>query len=180
MAPKTPDTFAGLGREPSEGAPRKWASMSDIDQSVIDQIVAEYINRGYPESDDPIDDARRLLELALALPGATSNRLDMLPMSGPPSLKKLITAAAEYLHTVNPSLTLNDWWNIYAGILCKRYGGNFVRIRKRPKLGKLIDAVSMGLDEWQSKYGMSRAHYFRLRKEAVTRRQREAKKNRCQ
>lgn len=152
---------------------------ADLDKSVIDEIVAEYIKCGYPESDDPIDDARRLIELACALTGATPIRLDLPPMSGPPSLQKLITAVANYLNTLNPSLTSADWWGIYASILCKRYGENFVRIRKRPKLGKLIDAESMSLDEWQSKYGMSRGHYFRLRKEAVTRRQRESKQNRC-
>lgn len=149
--------------------------MSNLPESVIDKIVAAYLERGHPETDDPADDAGRLVGLAHALSGSKSPVPDFPPLDGTPSRDRLITPVAEWLHSVCPSLTIDDWWRIYAGILAKRYGGSFARIRTRPKLGKLVDADAMSLEDWQAKYGMSRAHYFRLRKEALLMRQRKAK-----
>ena len=145
----------------------------------VSEFVKDYLERkDLASNDDPYSDMARFVKLAYDMPGVRAIQ-PTLP-AGTLALEKnkwraFIKAAAEYLYTINPSHAKDDWAFLFASVLAARYGGNYVRIRKRPKLDKMFDADRMNLADWQEKYDMSRRHYFKLRKEALLMRQSEAK-----
>ncbi len=157
-----------------------------VDAGFAAYVVKLYLDSpALNEQDDPISDAGRLAqvaeEMAKAEPGApTRIQQKTSPIAqdgnGKITLELLLSAVSEHLHYINPSISVEVWRDIYEEILCRRYGGTWVRLRKRPKRDKLLDADALTLAEWQNKYDGSRAYYYRLKKEALRMRQEEVRK----
>ena len=124
------------------------------------------------EADDPADDLRRLASVAAGIPGvaALEGELSAIPVQPgqEAGLDRLLDCGAGLLHAINPGICLDSWRELFSAIVTARYGGSYVRIRKRPMLGKMSDARHMTPKELMEKYGISRGHAYRLRKNALT------------
>lgn len=122
----------------------------ELTKDEIRQFLTEYFkldNRAQRSNFDPVDDFARLCDVALELPGVRTLPGDVkidaapLPAKGTARGQAIIWFVAEYLHAINPSLTVYDWARLYHAILLERHGrGVLVRIRKRPALAAQCDA----------------------------------------
>jgi hypothetical protein len=147
-------------------------SGDDLSDSQIAEFVAEYCrSHALRDSDDPINDMARLLRAACEMPGAAASRNGFTFSGAGPGerpYQTLIRFVAAYLFAANPTLTKRDWARVYGGILAARYGGSYVRIRKRPQLAKLLDArAGMSVERLMEAHGISRSRAFTLRKLAL-------------
>lgn len=148
------------------------AGSDDLTDAEIREFVEEYCNNhALRESDDPVDDLARLLWVACEIPGAEASREGFEfggAHLGERPYQTLIRFAGAYLFAANPALSERDWARFYGGILAFRYGGSYVRLRKRPLLAKLLDArAGMSVERLMDLHGISRSHAFTLRKLAL-------------
>lgn len=128
---------------------------------------------------DPVDDFNRLLCIAVEMPGVknlpghfdTERTSDLAPKH---TIHKryargaaMIRFVGDYLHTVNPSISAQDWMRLYHAILVERHGTTRVYIRKRPALGPREDARRLSFKQLQTKYPhLSRSRLYRLLQDA--------------
>jgi hypothetical protein len=142
----------------------------ELSDSDLDNIVKEYLKRpDLKENDDPLSHAARLVAAAYEMPGVRAIQPEVAPWSPPPekiTYVEYVRAVAEYLHAINPTLSFEEWARLYAMILGRCFPGAYVRIRKRPKLAKMIDATLMSEERWRAKYKGSRANFYKLRQDA--------------
>lgn len=150
-----------------------------LSKKEVADFVDDYLRRDNQSPKfviDPIDDAARLVALALELPGSpnrhAARNLGPLPMlQNETSGSRHIRFLGRYLHAVNPFLTEEDWTQIYHAILLARHGRSFVRIRKRRALAAQLKAKRMTPKQLQAEFPhLGRSRIYALIKEANTKR----------
>ena len=142
-----------------------------FDQKDVDAFVDGYQkNPAGRNNDDPNDILAHFVKMAYDMGGAVAINPKCTVENFPPGTKdwlQFVRNASRYLNAINPSFTKGDWAQLFNAVLRRLHGGTFVRIRKRPKLAKLLDANFMPVDRLMAKYGISRRHAFNLKKEAI-------------
>lgn len=150
-----------------------------FDQKDVAAFVDNYQkNPTGRNNDDPISHLAHFVQIAYEMGGAVAINPECPAVNFPPGTKawiRFVLSAARYLNAINPSFTSLEWAQLFAAVLCRVRGGEFVRIRKRPKLAKLLDAEYMTVDDLMKRHGISRRHAFNLRKEAVEIRRKRAR-----
>ncbi|MBK8890580.1 MAG: hypothetical protein IPN75_09365 [Dechloromonas sp.] len=157
----------------------KGRAISELKEKFVEDFVDAYQkNPTGRNNDDPINHLAHFVQIAYDMGGVVSIDPELPAVNFPPGTKdwiRFVSAGAMYLNAINPSFTVPEWAHLFTAVLCRVHGGEFVRIRKRPKLAKLLDADFMPVDRLMAKYGISRRHAFNLKKEAVEIRRRRAR-----
>lgn len=141
----------------------------------IGDLVNGYLGRSdLSESDDPNSDLARLSMVAMTTPGAkklvdiSTGGLDAEFPRKKLSFANYAMASGCFLESLNPSIASDDWERLFVAILRARYGGTYVRFKKRPKDKLLLDARRMTAKELMKIHpDISRSYAYQLRKEAL-------------
>jgi len=143
-------------------------SKTEIDQLVADVVrQAEKYNprRAY----DPIDYLGQLMNVARQLPGACAEpQYSGEPLEKRP-LDKYLTAAADTLFEINPTVTWQSWRALVYGVLHAKHANTKMRFRKRPALGPRVDATEgrMSYEQLKAKHPhLSRRRLYQFIEEA--------------
>jgi len=147
----------------------------ELSDKEIRALVQCYLKRcDLMDHDDPYSDLAKLSEFAMSTTGAkalvdtTQSNLGAEFPRKKVSFEGYVRVSGQYLESLNPSYSSTDWGRLFAAILCERYGGNYVRLRKRPKAKLLLDARLMTTKQLMEKHPeISRSYAYQLRKEAL-------------